>query len=987
MSRHRRVLAAACALACFVSAAATEAAGRYHPRLRFRELRTPHFTIYYHQGEARLAARLAAIAEEVRGELSRRTALDAPAHVHVVLVDQSDVANGWSTPVPYDLIEIAAIPPEPSSFLGNDADWLRTVFAHEYAHVMHLDRAGGWMRAARWLVGRHPATFPNLYVPEWQVEGFATWAESAVTGAGRMHAADVASVTALATVAGRASIDRAGGGIVAWPGGHTPYFLGGRMYEELARRHSEEALGRLTRETARRLPFLGGKAFPKVFGAGAARLWRETVGSEAEPAGLDTAPLTRLTNEGYVVTGPRFVRPGSPSRGLVGGVWFSTQSPHHFPEIRRSAEPGRGVAPVVSRYGGETLSSDGRWVYFDQLEYDGAVALIADLYAYDIESGRTVRLSSGARLVDPDVDGAGNRLAAVQVHDGEKRIVVWSVSRGEDGRPALSDRPERTLGTPGCGYATPRWSPDVSRIVAARQCRGSLPAIVVFEADGAERLVTPDPSTRNITPTWSPDGRMIVFASDRLDHRFKLYGMPLQPPLAPETLTAPGLLVDAPGGAMWPDVAPDGRTVVFTSLSPDGYDVFSAPLQTTETEASRFAAAAGGPSPGSDGRSSSTGAGQGAPIDAAAASRPYSAWPTLLPRAWFPFFSMSGERTDVGASVGAADALAYHAYQVALSWRAAEAATDYAFGKPPVEWSVWYSYNRWRPSFFVAASNLIDTVTLHVAGSSATRTADERTSEALAGVVIPWRRVRVSQTWFAGVAAEERRLPAATGLTDRWRNGLRAGWSLASSRQFGYSISPERGVRLTVNLERVLPALGAKGRATSVTFDGRAYVPALGRHDVVALRAAVAASTGDRSMQRGFELGETGLAPGGFGLGSRSVGLLRGLGSAAWSGAALAVANADYRFLLLRVERGIGPWPFFLRDIHAAVFADLGSTGPRLGALPKPAWSAGVELASRLTLGFSWNLNLAAGAAWVHDPARPGRRQRAAGFVRTGFAF
>ena len=155
------------ALLTAICASSTAAATRYDPRLRFRVLRTSHFSIYYHQGEDQLAKRLAVIAEAVRADLSSRLVLEAPAHTHVVLVDQSDVSNGWSTPVPYNLIEIAAVPPAPSSFLGHHDDWLRIVFAHEYAHILHLDRVGGWMRGVRWLLGRHPASFPNLFLPAW----------------------------------------------------------------------------------------------------------------------------------------------------------------------------------------------------------------------------------------------------------------------------------------------------------------------------------------------------------------------------------------------------------------------------------------------------------------------------------------------------------------------------------------------------------------------------------------------------------------------------------------------------------------------------------------------------------------------------------------------------------------------------------------------------------------------------------------------------
>jgi hypothetical protein len=69
------------------------------------------------------------------------------------------------------------------------------------------------------------------------------------------------------------------------------------------------------------------------------------------------------------------------------------------------------------------------------------------------------------------------------------------------------------------------------------------------------------------------------------------------------------------------------------------------------------------------------------------------------------------------------------------------------------------------------------------------------------------------------------------------------------------------------------------------------------------------------------------------------------------------------------------------------VFADAGSAGEAIDALPSAVWSVGGELATRLTLGYTWNLTLAAGAAWVHDPSRSAGPGRFAAFVRTGYAF
>jgi outer membrane protein assembly factor BamA len=192
---------------------------------------------------------------------------------------------------------------------------------------------------------------------------------------------------------------------------------------------------------------------------------------------------------------------------------------------------------------------------------------------------------------------------------------------------------------------------------------------------------------------------------------------------------------------------------------------------------------------------------------------------------------------------------------------------------------------------------------------------------------------------------------------------------------------------MALNVERVTPALGADANALTMTGDWRGYVRGLGRHHVAAFRLGAASSTGDTGMRRTFSLGGSGLPASPFAMGQRMIGLLRGLPQDERFGTAVLLANLDYRVPLARVERGIGTWPVFLRDIHGAAFADVGSAGNAMDKLPAAAFSIGGELAASVTLGYSWNLSLAAGAAWVRDPTRSGAPDRFAAFVRTGYAF
>ena len=59
-------------------------------------LATEHFVIHFHQGEERLAQRLAVIAEDTWIALERPLGLAPPRKTRVVLADQTELFNGYA---------------------------------------------------------------------------------------------------------------------------------------------------------------------------------------------------------------------------------------------------------------------------------------------------------------------------------------------------------------------------------------------------------------------------------------------------------------------------------------------------------------------------------------------------------------------------------------------------------------------------------------------------------------------------------------------------------------------------------------------------------------------------------------------------------------------------------------------------------------------------------------------------------------------------
>ncbi len=269
---------AALVASALLGAATANAASLFDPSLRFRQLRTEHFVIYFHQGEGRLAQRLGSVAEETWHLLRPRVSLSPPALTRVILADQTELWNGYATPLPRDTIVIYPVWPSGSELPFDD--WLRIAFTHEFTHIVHLDRSEGWARIPRAILGRTAYAFPNWFLPAWQIEGLATYEESVITGEGRLHAGDFLAIVGEGAARKRFEpLDRVNGGLTDWPGGAAVYAYGVGFHAYLADRFGAQTLATLADRTARSLPYTGTRAFKTVYGQPLGTLWREYRGS------------------------------------------------------------------------------------------------------------------------------------------------------------------------------------------------------------------------------------------------------------------------------------------------------------------------------------------------------------------------------------------------------------------------------------------------------------------------------------------------------------------------------------------------------------------------------------------------------------------------------------------------------------------------------------------------------------------------------------
>lgn len=923
------------------------AAGLLDPLLRFRQMRTPHFTIYFHQGEERLAARLASMAEEIRLQVGGVLGTTPPAHTHVILADQGEAANGWATPLPRNTIFLNAAAPSGADFIGRTSNWLRLVLTHEYTHIVHLDRSRGLPRMVRGVLGRSVAAFPNLWLPQWQVEGLATFEESAITGEGRLHAGDFRAIERVAALQGRQlGLDRASGGLVRWPGGHAAYASGLGFHAYLAERFGPQSLGMLATATSGRLPLFGTRAFRGVYGQSLGALWREYTAGVSAAALPAVAPgPTQVTQRGYLQAGPRFVREACAA--CPDEIVYSSQSPDAFPSLRAVRADGAHDRPLTTRYLGSTTGVAGSLLVFDQHELRRDVAMLSDLYAFDRQTGVVSALSREARLQDPDVSIDGRGVAAVREARGRRELVVGELTRAS-GQVGLANV-RVLLSEPDTQFGAPRWSPDGRWLAVERRRLGALPDVVVIDAaTGVSRRAIADVAARVVTPAWRPDGRAIVAAADFDEGPFDLYEFVLDEPTGARRLTRTH-------GALWPDVSADGRTLAFAGYTALGYDIFTVSYAPAGDETPRPLRAPG--------VSASPDSVEPSLADQASG---YSPLPTLLPTSWTPLLLAGSEQVRVGGVVGGADVLARHAYALSLSWLASGPAVWRPVAPELPDWSAAYAYTRWTPSFFASASR--ETLFRAVReGAAAPLTTAVVQQQQQVGVFLPLVHVRTNAQALASIVRTESRYRLAGG--DRTSTIVSSRLALArdTTQRHGYSISRETGLNAGGTIELARRALGSSSDATTATADVRAYLPGFGVHQVLALRVAAASSTGAEQARQVFRLGAVGASPSVIDFGNSTLGLFRGSTGATQTGSRLLVANAEYRFPVAVVERGYGTLPLLWRTLHGAVFVDAGKLDRDEAGDRRWRRAAGAELSSDVVIGYGLPLAATVGVAWSHD--------------------
>jgi hypothetical protein len=873
------------------------------PHLNWRTLQTEHFDIHFAEQYRPHAQTIAGIAERVYVRTTALLDWRPRRRTQLVLLDSADFANGFATPVPFNLSGIFLSPPDSGELLQNRG-WIELVLSHEFFHIVHLDKASGSPLRGRDVLGRLLPFFPNSLEPTWVIEGLAVYHESdRARRYGRLGQSYFEGMMESEVDRGLRSLREVNAEGRGFPL-NRDYLYGSYFFLFLTERYGERAVRSfIDNYSGNLVPFKVQSNAIATTGKGMDVLWveyhdwlRQRVGAQAgTPASGDV--LLRAWSV------------SSPVLTASGTRWYVESDGYTRPRIMRQA-PAESPRAIRETEAGTRLTADsGESVLASEQEICSNHNLLYDLHRIDA-SGRRRPVTRCERDRFAADMGKG-RVATVRVEGGAASVVVR-----DSGAERVLYRAR--LGESLSGIAT-----FGDRVVVTALWHDTWALLDI--SDGTPAVLVADEAVKH-SPRFGSSGDEIFFVAD-YGNRYDLWSWRRgSAALARWTRSAFGVReISAPV---------DGK-ILLTTIEADGAALRSYRLPSTPLEE-------GAPPPTT--RPVAT-----ASEPLALPDRPYSAWQTLRPTAWLPLIQIADGAVALGAAVYGTDALELHQYFLAPL---VEITQGELLGQAE------YLYD--------GRHGLLANRTLTVRATESDGSLPKIKAYSVksdAQWTSLWRSLSLNRRWYWGVGAAiaEERFHNVDGSSSLVQNervvGLLAG--LDSRRTHWLSEGPSQGQELRLFLE-TSRGLGAAFSGNVYRADWRAHLP-LGK-TVLALRWNEAyGQTGAEP----FELGgsksdEVILLPV---LNERDF-ALRGYttGTPSLMGHHARVTSVEWRTPLRDIDRHVVVPPVGINRLALNLFLDVGAAWEH-GQAPDYHRGIGFEIMNEPRFGYLFGLELRAGFA------------------------
>lgn len=538
---------------------------------QWKVLRTEHFDVYHYQGTERAVQDAAVMAERGYQRLSRVLQHQIKARVPLVLYashtdfEQTNITPellGIGTGGVTEFLKRRVFLP----FTGSYAE-LDHVLTHELVHAFQVDILFGDRTG---IVGNPFANVP----PGWFMEGMAEYlsvGEIDTNTQSWLRDASLEGYLIPITT-------------LAYVGDIRVYRFGQSIFQFIADTYGIQKIGDVLKRT-RRMGSME-RALESSTGLTVevlSKKWQESVRKQYLPQIADydkaDAIASKLTDAQHDKSNFNVAVGVSPSGTQM--VYISDRSMYNNVYLA-SALDGKNFKKLVE--GERTASFETLRFFNTSIAWspdEKTIALPAKvggedaIYLIEVPSGKVKRkLRFGIDAIySPTWSPDGKRIAFVGIDHGWSHLIVSDI----DGK----NRQELISGP----YAVrePSWSPDGTKIAyATDQGEGTDLSRLIFGKlrlallDIGSRQVTvlPRQSGSNFSPQWLPDGKSLLFVSDRagIPNIYRLDLATADSYRLSNLLTGvSGIVADAPCISL----SADGKRLLFTSFTRGGWDIYS----------------------------------------------------------------------------------------------------------------------------------------------------------------------------------------------------------------------------------------------------------------------------------------------------------------------------------------------------------------------------------------------------------------------------
>jgi len=885
------------------------------PEREWKTLETKHFIVHYYEPLADVGRRAAVVAEYAHSLLAPKMG-HVPKHkTHIVIVDDTDSSNGFANVIPRNVIHLFASAPPGVSALNDHDDWLYSLIAHEYTHILHLDSIGGLPAWVNRVLGKTWA--PNQIQPRWVIEGLAVYQESERSAGGRTRQSLFDMHLRVAAMTHKQlDLDAVSNGPFVYPGGNSAYLYGSHFLKFIFDSYGEDKIRKMSwAYGSNPIPYGLNRAIEEATGVRFTELYRRWRRYLRDKYSLQVEAINRrglregrrITFSGLGNALPRYSRDGTKL------IWSKSDgySAHQYRWIPVGSDVGKSKRyAILDRGGVYDVMSNGNMVV-ERGSYYRTNYSYQDLYLYNRKTNRYQRLTYGVRAGQPAVSPDERRLAFKLNGEAASHIAIMPLA--PEAKPKIvwngRDRYDQA--------GTPAWSPDGKSLAFSAWRKGGYRDIMVLDLATHKSFALMHDRALDVQPEFGPKGKYLYYSSDRTGV-FNVYAYEL----ATKTTYQ---VTNVVAGALNPRVSPDGKRLVYQGFNIYGYDIYEIMLDKNRwLRPELYVDTRPPPTVVRD--------------DAVAVSkpRPYRALATLAPQNYTVQLVSTGSAGVVNVQTHGADIVGLHSYNLSAS-------LNLSSGHLGLGGS--YSYSGLWPTLRLAAvRNISSRGGLLVDGQN-TRY-NEEVYGATASVSAPVFRSANEGSAALSLDYDVDRFRDVSGpfndfdpndLTPRLPEtdvtvaGVAVRFTYSSTLGYRNTIGPQEGMQLSGSLRVDHPSLGSDFHALQLSYFFQTFwnMPFLSDTSVTAFRLTGGLRTTDRRRSGAYALGgipEQNIIESVLNSVRRGgTGYLRGYEPRAVTGNQFHLANIEYRQRIAIIEKGLSTLPFYVRQLHFAALLDVGN--------------------------------------------------------------